>query len=515
MGKAVAKTRKYAGIEIAAALCVLGALALLGVMFYAWGKMDRFASGRQRVYVLFSAASGLKLDAPVHYNGIRVGRVAGLQSAHLDQNLVQRLAPVKKDQLDGLPFTEKERRRLRNLPEEALQGELRQALAGRAMVLAELDLTQAGNVSRYRTGDGIRVVTDMMGEARVDLVSGDGDILKEGDQTILVGVSGDIFTQLGRSVDEVESLLNSFRNVVGAQEKLSIHTAATRIDHILELSQKNAKIVKERAGPTGEKFKQTKEMTFATVETVGAAYGDLQPVAQRLKMRISLVKRQLPPKLKELGAELKAFKEGVAQGAGRIRKDIGEMKTGLGRDPEEMRDNFKALGGKLDEIVDRINNIRRLSGRIIGQSVTEIKDIQRLAEKGARNLRELDEMEGKLRKVIGKKAKGEFSYYNSLQTWRTLLQVARWPRDTLAEVEAAKGLVPDPPRFNQKPTVDQINRVEERLINLLTLLEAGRDAGSAALLPPYGGRPGAPRKSETGEELAPYPRKRGAWGADE
>jgi ABC-type transporter Mla subunit MlaD len=65
--------------EVKSGILILAALVILGGMVFVVGDFKNLFGKKQTLKVLFASAQGVKVDAPVSYAGVTVGRVAGVR----------------------------------------------------------------------------------------------------------------------------------------------------------------------------------------------------------------------------------------------------------------------------------------------------------------------------------------------------------------------------------------------------------------------------------------------------
>ena len=214
-------TLKYSNSEIKVGLFLAFCLGLFIVMLITYGRFSPLWKGPLEIHAAFSDAHALRPDASVRYNGLEVGRVKSLSLLHLDDKNIERLsAALSKQNLDNLPLRpEALRKQLREVPEADFGPRCRAALKNRTMIELCLQVLREGDVNRYRLDDQVRIVSSVFGDTAVEIISGNGSVNPGSSRQLLLGTSGDFFSNLAKSMSEVKEILSSVTDVVGTEER--------------------------------------------------------------------------------------------------------------------------------------------------------------------------------------------------------------------------------------------------------------------------------------------------------
>jgi hypothetical protein len=114
------------------------------------------------------------------------------------------------------------------------------------MVRLTLDVMGEGESFHYRADDRVRVSSTLMGEAVVSIISGTGTALALDRERYLVGVSGDMYTHLSKSLEQVKNILASMSEMVGggdadspmAQRLENFDRFSARIESLADSTEK-------------------------------------------------------------------------------------------------------------------------------------------------------------------------------------------------------------------------------------------------------------------------------------
>ena len=247
----------YFGVpEIKAGIFLTFCLALFIGMLFVLGKFGRAWRGHEEIRVLFNHVSALRRDAPVRYNGMDLGRVQSLKIIRLGPGLLfhasGRLPPLTPRDLPNLPLTEEEREQLARLqiadsglriddfgpplpapanPQSAIpnpqsfDSRVRALLEGRTMVLLTLDVLSENDTRRFHEDDEYRIAGSLMGDSAVEIRTGCGSPMALRAGRLFLGVGGDMYTDLGKSISQVKDILASMAEMVGGEhERASIRS---------------------------------------------------------------------------------------------------------------------------------------------------------------------------------------------------------------------------------------------------------------------------------------------------
>jgi hypothetical protein len=221
-------------------------LGLFVSLLFVYGNVTREWRGRRELHVVFNTVSGLRPEARVLYNGLEVGRVIKMDLVEMDEPLAALLPQLDDFTLEELPFTDAEREELRGIAPVELDRSIRKKLLGHGVVLLTLEVLAEGDVKRYRENDHVRIVSTLMGESAVQIISGDGAPITPENPRLLIGSSGDMYGALAKSMNQMKDILNSLSEMLGGGggdddgEDSSIAQKVTNFSHFTERMEKMA-----------------------------------------------------------------------------------------------------------------------------------------------------------------------------------------------------------------------------------------------------------------------------------
>jgi len=209
---------RISNAEIKAGIFLTCCLGLFVFMLFVLGNFGRVWRGRQEIGVIFSTVSSLRRDAPVRYNGMDIGHVKKVKIVRVDDAVLARLPVLLAHDLPNLPLTDDEREALRATRDGNLDKAARAIILGRTMVILTLDVLREGDTQRYRMDDDYRINGSLMGDAAVDIRTGKGSIVPLANDRLFLGISGDMYTDLGKSISQVKDILASMSEIVGGAD---------------------------------------------------------------------------------------------------------------------------------------------------------------------------------------------------------------------------------------------------------------------------------------------------------
>ena len=498
--------RSYTDVEVKAGVFLAFCLALFVGMLMLYGKIPRLWRARQEVHAIFSSVAALKPDAVVLFNGVDVGRVRSMQILHMDRAALGRLAPLTRRDLDFLPLSEIQRKKLRLVADYEFDAKVKETLQDKTMIHLTLEVLQEGQFKRYRMDDTLRISATLLGDTSIEIISGSGRPLEPSDPVLLLGHSGDFFANLSRSMDQVKEVLSTVTDVVGAEERGSFKRAAGRLTLILDGVDRMGTLASKRAEASTKKLDGLDESASKNLNAFGQLFQRAQPDAKRLFTRMDDARADLEKRyadvmteMDQAEAEIKALMRGATE-------DISKSYATAAPDIEQMQAHFQVLSTRADRLTARLESLYYRAGRLYEQSLPEFARATAALKDGFKSLTgpELRYIRERIGEIIGKKDKGENEYYTALETFRSLTRSARGPRYVIAELGELQTMIRNPAPASQAVTQPQVEAVLVKLLKLQAGLDVLRDAAAEAMLPPFTGN----AKQGT---VGPFRRKRAGW----
>ncbi|MCW8131281.1 MAG: hypothetical protein KIS92_13110 [Planctomycetota bacterium] len=322
---------RFSNAEVKAGIFLTFCLGLFVAMLFIYGKVTRSWRGQRTLRCVFTEVANLRPDSRVHYNGLEVGRIRGLRIIQIEESLLANLPRLGEHDLERLPLTEEEREDLRGVSAERLDEEMRKRLLGRTMVALELEVLHEGDAKRYREDDEIRISTSLMGEAVVEIVSGTGEPVPPESPRVLIGASGDMYSDLAKSLSQVKDIVGSMSEMVGggdaspmAQKIANFETFTGRIDDLSQGLDKSLPSIWDnldrRLNDGGERIKSI-EKAIVTMrpdlvkalenaeKSLNDMRGQLKTMSDEAHGRIAETKQQVKDQIAEVAPLVKEYKE--------------------------------------------------------------------------------------------------------------------------------------------------------------------------------------------------------------
>jgi ABC-type transporter Mla subunit MlaD len=219
---------RISNAEIKAGVFLTFCLALFVAMLFVLGKFGRTWRGRQEVNIAFTQVNGLRPDAPVLYDGMDVGHVKQIKIMRLNDEALKKLPPFTKRDLPNLPITDPEEEHLQRAADDEVDAAVRKLIFDRNMVVLTLDMLSENDTQRFRADDEYRIAGSLIGDSFLEIRTGAGPALSPAHDKYILGVGGDMYTDLGASISQVKDILQSMAEMVGGdagrktiQEQLS------------------------------------------------------------------------------------------------------------------------------------------------------------------------------------------------------------------------------------------------------------------------------------------------------
>jgi ABC-type transporter Mla subunit MlaD len=503
----MAAPNSYSHAEVKAGVFLAFCAALFLGMLLVYGRVSRFWRGRQDVHVALSTVAGLRPDAAVRYNGVEVGRVKQMRIIHMDHAQSRRLVPLSRTDLDHLPLAPEVRKQLRLRPDTEFDAATKEALRDKTLIELTLEVLQEGQYRRYLSDDSVVLSTTIMGDTCIDIISGPGHgrPLGPSEDVLMLGVSGDFFARLSRSMNEVKEVLASVSDVVGGPERAAFKRATGRLDGILDLMNSMSDKANDRLPKTSQRYAETGKASSRAYEAArevtqeakerGTRVGDLAAAARKdLDGRLKALQDEASNAKNETTGQWKAIGAGVQSASDAAKPHF-----------EELKENLRGLSRQVTGVAEEYRSIQDVGGQLVDQSQSDFKNFVENLRKSAKNM--MAEHLRYWREHIGEWATkgeaGEHAFYSALETYRSLRRMARWVRDVHEDLAALEPLVagaePD-----SAPTVRELKDAGARVIKMEREFSAVRDKAAEAFLPPFQGAKGP-------EAVPPFKRKRSGW----
>jgi hypothetical protein len=349
-------SRRFLTVEIKAGLLLTFCLGLFVAMLFVYGKATRRWRGRQELRVVFSSVGSLRRDARVLYNGLEVGRVQDISILPLNDATLALLPPFTERELGRLPLTDEEREALRGLPADELDREARRLAQGRNMVRLDLDVLAGPDQQRYRQDDQISITTTLMGDSAVEIVSGSGPPLKPGQPQLYLGISGDMYGNLAKSMEQMRDILSSISEMIGGGESSTMAERVGNFDQFTDRLDSLARTFEEKLPKSWDSIE----------ERLGRAKERSAAMARRVSERGSEWSKALTDAQGEMekwraeaASSIKSPREKIADWKGRARKELESLAAQVREQKAPLPMNIRKAREWTENITDRVTSIDR------------------------------------------------------------------------------------------------------------------------------------------------------------
>lgn len=504
----MAKSNAYSSTEVKAGVFLTFCLALFVAMLFLYGKANRIWRGREELTVVFTSVTSLRPDAPVRLNGVEVGRVKQIAIQNLKGPYLERIPTLGPGDLDHLPLTAEERLELRKLPvpppeaDEATRQEMaqkfdaavREKIGDRTMIELVLEVlnprSDEGETKRYRVDDQVRITTTLLGDTSVEIASGNGPGLPPGNQTLILGRSGDFFTNLGKSVEQVKDILASVSDVVGTEERESVRKALRRFDSITRKIEGIVDLANDRLPETWNKIDALADSAKTDLDAIGKAVNTLQPQVSKTLTAADEAIKDLQKRLGDLADESRQAVVDVKGQVKPVLEDVHYITSHSKEDFPQLVNNAKDLAARLKQSADKLDRVLSTSDQLLNQSYPDLRRLILAFRRGAENFEEATYVLKTKPWLMANKPRTEDPPLEAASQAARKLELAMMRfRELHTELQAVQRNLP------KKPNQTQIERLDILLQELGILVDTLNDASD-------------PKRKEA---LAPFDRKAGRF----
>jgi ABC-type transporter Mla subunit MlaD len=502
----------YSSAEVKAGLFLTFCLALFVSMLFFYGKASRMWRGREELKVVFTSVTSLRPDAPVRFNGVEVGRVKNIEIRRLDAEYLKKLPEVTQNDLDNLPLTPQQRDALQRLPrpaadtDEAARQEwakkfnetVMKDITDRTMIELTLEVlspkdkgTGEQAMRRYRADDQVRIVTTLLGDTSVEISSGSSPNPPVPDQVVL-GLSGDFFTNLGKSIEQVKEILTNVSDVVGAQERESVRKALRRFDSITAKIENIVQLADKRLPATWDKVDGLADSAQKDLGQVTESITSLRPQIVRTLETAEGAVKDLQGRLGGLADEAKTA---VVDVKGQVRPILDDMQYITAHSKEDfplLIKNAKDLAERLRMSADKLDGVLSTSDRLLRESYPDLRRLILALRMGGENLSEATDMIKRKPWMLMNASKDQA--FDQAQVSAQKLETATTRiRELSTELAAVRRNLPAQPNRAQ---LERLDFLLQELNILSGVLQNAGDATRKQVLPPFERKKGGFQASE-------------------
>jgi len=478
--------RRYSGTEIVAGLFLAFCIGLFVSMLVIYGRVSGFGAARQMLVVYFENIGGLRPDSPVRYNGYEIGRVKYVKSTRITDELLERFGrPFTRADVDNLPLRgDGARKKLLEVPDAEFDATVRKTILNQTMIEVGLEVQNDDDSQRFRIDDQIRIASTVFGDASVEIASGSGALNSAEKPNVLLGNTGDFFSNLARSMGDVKEILGSVTDVVGTQERRSFERGSGRISGITSNLEKMAATANRRSELTAKRMDLLGDEVKQSMGRLDTVLTDVQPQAKKTG-------ENLKSALKSVQAQFDGVKSEVSDTADEIQRDVKTIRTDLDTamktvepDLQATRENLRAVYDRASGLSDRFDAIAAEAGEAAARTEPEIPRITSSLKNILTNLRQTGEA-GNLNKdlMLSRSDSGEYEYFSAVEAYRKMTFATRQIRGASAEVQLTEHALRE--QLAGNAVIDRARQTSDALKSVHDPLEQTRGRIEELMLPPF------------------------------
>ena len=477
----------YSNAEVKAGVFLTLCLGLFVAMLFIYGKLARVWKGRQEISVVFNSVTALRPEAPVRYNGVEVGRVKEIKILHLNDANISRLPPLSRKDLENLPLTDAEVKALRITADKhpddpsKFKDEVQSKLLNRTMIRLTLEVLKERDSKRYRVDDAVNISTTLMGDTSVEISSGTREAVDPEKGVLLLGHSGDFFTNLAKSVEQVKEILGSVSDLVGEKERESVRKSLRRFDAITERIENIVTVAQKRLPPTWDKVDDLADNARSNLTRVGDSITAIQP---QIKSTLSNADDAVKDVQTRVGALTDEARSAVVDVKGQVKPifaDLHEITAKTKDDIPVMVRNARDLASRLQQSAGKLDIVLGTGNRLLTESYPDMRRLILAFRLGAENFEEATNVVKRKPWLVYHPAK-EGDAINSAQRTAQSLEVAtRRFAELSTEFQSIRRNMENAP----KEQLDRVDFILQELNILSDTLKFAGEVSRKEVLPPF------------------------------
>jgi ABC-type transporter Mla subunit MlaD len=380
---------RISNAEIKAGVFLTFCLALFIAMLFVLGKFGHAWRGRQELQIAFTQVNAMRPEAPVLYNGMTIGHVKQVKLVHADPALLAQLPAFSLRDLNNLPLSDLERENLRSINDsKELDKKTRETIHDRTMVLLTLDVLREEDTQRFHVDDEYRISGSLMGDSSVDIRAGNGQAIPPMYDRAFLGISGDMYTDLGKSISQVKDILASMAEIVGGEgTRDQLRSQVDNFDHFTARLENVSDSVQTKMPPMWNDIDDRFERAKGTLTDVEKKLEKMKPKledamvsAQKavVETRDGFAKSiaEAHEKVKSMRAEVKESQEEWRKVAAEYKDSIPEQ-IHNGRDwTEKFGPTVEKINSTLTRADDQLNKGIESTRAILGEYIDKANEFE-------------------------------------------------------------------------------------------------------------------------------------------
>ena len=348
---------RISNAEVQAGIFLTFCLALFVVMLLVLGKFGHSLRGRQVIDVAFAQANSLRPEAPVLYNGLSIGYVQKISIVRVDDEMLARLLPITRRDVPNLPLSDSDRTDMASIPDDQLDAKARSMIKNRTMVVLTLSLLSENDTQRFRMDDEYRIDGSMMGDSSVEIRTGTGKPVPPNFKNVLMGIGGDMYTDLGKSLAQVKDILASMAEMAGGDAtKRSIQGQLNNFDLFTQNMDEMSEAMMKKLPANWDSADTRLVATKFSVQEVETQVAKLKPKMEdslgRAEKAISDLRQNAVASLKEGQERIADYRTSAMANLKELKASAAEYKDFI---PEQIHD-AREWSERFAPTVDKIDN---------------------------------------------------------------------------------------------------------------------------------------------------------------
>ena len=449
----MAQDTRYNARDVKVGILVIVSAVFLLVLIAITSDIGKFFRPKRIVHVAFRHVVGLQPNSPVNYSGVEVGRVRSITVITVDEAFLRRLVPVMPDMVYELPIDEPDiLDKLRLVTDKAeFDKEARKSILGRDIVLLEMEV-DAGTVEVVHVDDYVSVESTLMGDTSVEISP--GIEAANTSDVVLLGRSGNLFTKLGESVEEIRYLLRSAGTAL----------SAGGTDFGAMFSKINTSV--SNLATASEDFKKAgaaaNEILTTSKEDVEELARNSKSISERTDRILARVERDIDP-----------ITSNITVSADEMRQILDKVTPNV----EPLISGAKKLTERLDTLAENSDKLVATTSEVIDDSRADIRRSTENVKDATRNLTEFTSLLSRKPWLLLRAPRGEDrSEEDLISMARTLLDASSRAQEAATTLASRPGTAAEKAELEKtaadlKETSDNLKRAAEAMIEVIKPLD--------------------------------------------
>jgi hypothetical protein len=470
-------------VRIGIFICLCFTLCMGLLVFFGVGRISSFWHKRDDLFVLFEDAGGLTPDAPVRYNGLEIGRVNYLRAVHLTEEQLDRMPPLTKHDLENLPLRPASVvHELRDAADADFDTRCRTQLQNRTMIEICLEVQQQGDFKHFRQDDQFRIVCTVFGDTAVEIISGNGPLVMASSNCLMLGTSGDFFSNLAKSMGDVKVILSNVTDVVGLEERKSFTQAQARFGTIQDTLERISNTGKQRADVTLKAFDHLQDDSNKQFADIQKVLDDLQPKVSKAFDDISAHTADMRDRVQSTRETAEQASTELSTDAKKIRTDVRDIIDRCTPNYEAMKTNVRRIYDRMGGLSLKLDGIRHVAGQAMTQSDEDIARAKESFATSVFNLKIVEVVANENKDLmISNKDEGEYEYNTAVNVYHAVKAAVHRLSEARADaMEAQSAAAPSNPGIAARAEA-----VSAKLGVIRDSVEKVRDSAEDKMLPTY------------------------------